>query len=451
MGAFEDQPLIVSISGIRGIVGTSLTPQVVTDFAACYGTPLTGQRVVVSRDGRSTGEMLRAATVAGLLSVGCHVDDIGIAATPTCGFYVKASGAAGAIQITASHNPPPYNGLKLFRKEGFVLSPAAGQVVADNYQAGRKSFVPWDRVGAIRAVADPHHPHLEKVLSLVDMERIRRRAFKVVLDVNHGSGAVFGPRLLESLGCKVDVLGGIPNGRFEHEPEPTEANLTGLCKAVAAAGADIGFATDPDADRLAIVDNTGRYIGEEYTLALAIRHRLSQEKGPVVINGSTSRVSEDVARAAGCRVVRTKVGEVHVAERMIAEKAVIGGEGNGGVIDPRVVFGRDSAISMALILDLLAAEEMPLSRLMEQMPVYAIQKEKFPVDRERLAETLEEMKRRFADGQIDSQDGVRIDWDDAWVQVRASNTEPIVRVIAEAKTTSRTAQLCRDVGKIFTG
>lgn len=451
MGQSEDAPLIVSVSGIRGIVGSSLTPQVVTNFAACYGSPLTGKRVIVSRDGRSSGEMLRAATIAGLLSVGCDVDDIGIAATPTCGYYVKTSGAAGAIQITASHNPPPYNGLKLFRQEGFVLSPAAGQEVADNYQANRWTFVPWDRIGTVRNIADPHHPHLEQVLSLVDAQRIRRKGFKVVLDVNHGSGGVFAPRLLESLGCRVTVLGGTPDGRFEHEPEPTEANLKDLCRAASAENADIAFATDPDADRLAIVDDEGRYIGEEYTLALALRHRLSQQKGPVVINGSTSRVSEDVARAAGCPVFRSKVGEVHVAERMIAEKAVIGGEGNGGVIDPRVVYGRDSAISMALVLDLLAAEPKPLSELMKSMPVYAIQKDKFPVNRARLSETLTEMKERFSDGAVDEQDGVRIDWEDAWVQVRASNTEPIVRVIAEAKSGERAAELCAQVGKIFAG
>lgn len=447
----EPQPLIVSVSGIRGIVGESLLPSVVTSFAAAYGTPLAGRRVVLSRDGRSTGEMVRAAAVAGLLGVGCDVEDLGIAATPTCGYHVKTTGAAGAIQITASHNPPPYNGLKLFRPEGFVLSPQAGQRVADAYHAGNHGFVPWDRVGSLTFCPDPHRAHIERVLSLVDVANVRRRGFHVALDVNHGSGAQFAPRLLEQLGCRVEVLGGVADGRFEHPPEPTESNLVGLCAATRAAGADLGFATDPDADRLAIVDDQGRYIGEEYTLALAVRHRLATERGPVVINSSTSRVTEDVARAVGVAVYRSSVGEVHVAERMLAEGAVIGGEGNGGVIDPRVVLGRDSAIAMALILDLLAKEERPLSEVMKTMPVYAIQKDKFTVDRARLDGALVRVAERFSDGAVERGDGIRVDWDDAWVQVRASNTEPIVRVIAEAKSEAKARDLCAVVGGLVTG
>lgn len=443
----ESAPLIVSVSGIRGIVGSSLTPTVVSDFAACFGTPRAGKRIVVSRDGRGSGEMLRSAVIAGLLAVGCDVEDIGIASTPTCGFYVKATEAAGAIQITASHNPSPWNGLKLFRPEGFVLSPSAGQKVADDYQAKRWTLVPWDRILSVKSVSEPHKLLVDRVLSLVNVEAIRGRKFRVVLDANHGSGSMFGPRLLEALGCRVEVLGGVPDGRFEHEPEPTEANLTGLCDVVRARGADLGFATDPDADRLAIVDDRGAYIGEEYTLALAIRHRATKEKGPVVINSSTSRVSEDVARAAGCPVFRTKVGEVHVAERMVAERALIGGEGNGGVIDPRVVLGRDSAIGMALTLELLANGGTSLSEYMRTMPVYAIQKEKFPVNRERLAEVLARLRQEFSDGAIDDADGLRVDWEDGWVQVRASNTEPIVRVIAEARQAERARLLCERVAK----
>lgn len=444
-------PLIVSVSGIRGVVGASLTPAVVLDFAACYGTPRRGQTVVVSRDGRASGAMLRDAAVAGLTAVGCRVADLGIAATPTCGFFVKTTRAAGAIQITASHNPPQWNGLKLYRPEGFVLSPAAGQAVADAYARRAFEWVPWEAVGEVETIADPHAPHLEKVLSLVEAAAIRRRKFRIVLDVNHGSGAVFGPRLLEQLGCQVTVLGGTPDGRFEHEPEPTEANLTGLCAAVKQAGADLGFAVDPDADRLAVVDNDGRYIGEEYTLALAIRQRTAAAQGPVVLNGSTSRVSEDVALAAGCPVFRTPVGEVHVAEKMIATGALIGGEGNGGVIDPRVGFGRDSAVGMALVLDLLAREGTSLAELMRSMPVYTIRKDKVPVDRAKLALVLDELGRRFGDGQVDRADGVRIAWPDAWVQVRASNTEPIVRVIAEAKSDERAAALCAKVRAMFAG
>ncbi|MBX9655906.1 phosphoglucosamine mutase [bacterium] len=444
-------PLIVGISGIRGIIGENFTPQIATDFAAAYGTPLIGQKVVVSRDGRSTGPMIKHAVIAGLLSVGCRVEDIGIAATPTCGFFVKKSGAAGAIQITASHNPPPWNGLKLFRAEGFVVSPEAGAQIAKNYNERRFSFVDWKRVPSVEVIDDPHRPHLEAVLASVDVNAIRRRKFRVVLDANHGSGSAFGPRLLEALGCDIRVLGGEADGRFEHEPEPIEENLKGLAHAVREYSADVGFATDPDADRLAIVDETSRYIGEEYTLALAIKHRLTQEMGPVVINGSTSRISEDAARHAGARVIRTKVGEVHVAERMIAENAVIGGEGNGGVIDPRIGYIRDSAIGMAVTLEMLALRERPLSVLVDEIPRYVIRKEKFPVDRPRLGETLDRVAEHFKEGSVNREDGVRVDFEDGWVQLRGSNTEPIVRVISEARTPERADSLCHAVRRIAVG
>jgi phosphomannomutase len=442
-------PLIVSISGIRGILGASLTPQVVASFAACYGSERRGERVVVSRDGRTSGDMLAHAAKAGLLAVGCDVVDIGVAATPTCGFYVKHAKAAGGVQISASHNPPEWNGLKLFRREGFVLSPDAGRRVADAYHNGRQEFVGWEKVGKSVDEPDPHQPHLDRVVSLVDRAAIAKRGFRVVLDVNHGSGTAFGPRLLEALGCKVEVLGGTPDGRFEHPPEPIEANLGGLCEAVRRSGADAGFAVDPDADRLAIVDNEGRYIGEEYTLALAILHRTRDAKGPIVLNASTSRVSEDVAKAAGCSVFRTPVGEVHVAERMLAEQALIGGEGNGGVIDPRVGMIRDSAVGMALVLELLARGKKTLADVVRELPVYTLRKDKFPVDPTRLDGVFRRVEREFASGVIDRSDGLRIEWPDAWVQVRASNTEPIVRVFAESKDPARAAALCEAVGAML--
>lgn len=442
-------PLIVSVSGIRGIVGGSLTPQVAADFAAAYGTMLRGKKVVVSRDGRTSGPMIRHAVIAGLLSVGCRVEDIDIASTPTCGYFVKSSGAAGAVQITASHNPPAWNGLKLFRAEGFVLSPEAGAVVAERYRQRDFEFVGWERIPAVDVVEDPHRDHLEQVLASVDVDAIRQAGFRVILDANHGAGATFGPRLLDALGCETAVMGVEADGRFEHEPEPIEANLHSLTKRVQSARADIGFATDPDADRLAIVDERGRYIGEEYTLALAIKHRLTQEMGPVVINSSTSRISEDAARHVGARILRTKVGEVHVAERMIAEGAVIGGEGNGGVIDPRIGFIRDSALGMAVILEMMAKRALSLSKIVDEIPPYAIVKEKFPVDRERLAETLDRVARHFSEGEVDREDGVRVDFPEGWVQLRGSNTEPIVRVIAEAKQESQARGWCDKVRELL--
>lgn len=434
---------MVSVSGIRGVIGASLTPQVAMDFAASYGSPLAGKRVVVSRDGRATGLMVRDACVAGLLAVGSDVVDLGIASTPTCGYFIKSTGAAGGIQITASHNPPEWNGMKLYRPEGFVLSPQAGAEVAENYRNARRTFVSFDRVGKFESIADPHKPHLDRVTSLVDVEAIRRRGFRVVLDCNHGAGGTFGPRLLESLGCKVQVLGGTPDGQFEHTPEPTKENLTGLCEAVRRSGADLGFAVDPDADRLAVVDGAGRYIGEEYTLALAILERTRSAKGPVVLNGSTSLLSETVAQRAGCTVFRTPVGEVHVAERMIRENALIGGEGNGGVIDPRVGHGRDSAIGMALVLNLLAGEKRTLAQIVDDLPVFTLIKDKSPIQPEKLSQNFDNLARQFSDAQLDRADGLRFQWPDAWLQVRASNTEPIVRIFAESADPARAEALSK--------
>lgn len=442
-------PLIVSVSGIRGIVGTSLTPIEVMRFAAAFGAPLSGRVVAVARDGRTTGDMLADAVKAGLAAVGCEVVDLGIAATPTIGYYVKHIGAGGGIQISASHNPPEWNGLKLFRTEGFVLSPDAGRKVVEAYQASSAKFVSWDGVKKGRVEPDPHQPHLAKVLALVDVEGIRRRRFKVVFDSNHGSGGTFGPRLLRSLGCDFTVQGGEPDGRFEHPPEPTEANLQGLCEAVKKEKADVGFAVDPDADRLAIVDDRGRYIGEEYTLALAIKHRLASAKGDVVINASTSLLSEETAKSLGAKVHRTPVGEVHVAEKMIAVGAVIGGEGNGGVIDPRVGFIRDSAVGMAATLDLLATEGKPLSEIVDSMPKFALVKTKFPASKDVLPAVFDQVLKRFSDASVDRADGLRLAWGDAWLQIRASNTEPIVRVFAEASDSQRAEELCKAVGGLI--
>jgi phosphomannomutase len=444
----QHQPLIVSVSGIRGIVGESLTPEVAARFASCYGTMLDRKTVVLSRDGRTTGDLLAQAVSAGLRAVGCPVVDLGIAATPTVGFFLKHIGAGGGVQVSASHNPPEWNGLKLYRREGFVLSASLGKKVAEAYQLGSAKWASWDAVGTLRTESDPHGAHLECVRGLVDVSAIVRRRFKVVLDVNHGSGAMFGPRLLESLGCQVQVLGTPADGRFEHGPEPIEENLKGLCQMVRESGADVGFATDPDADRLAIVDDTGRYIGEEYTLALALMHRCAQQQGPVVINASTSRLSEDVAKQAGCSVVRTPVGEVHVAERMLADSAVMGGEGNGGVIDPRVGMIRDSAVGMALVLDLLTQRNLALSSLVSTMPRYTLIKTKFPAASDRLPVLFDRIAAEFQGAPVDRSDGLRLEWPDAWLQIRSSNTEPIIRVFAESKDPTRAKELCDRVGQM---
>ena len=433
---------ILSISGLRGVIGDGLDPAYVAQFAMALGTLAEAGTVVLARDGRSTGEMIRHAAVSGLMAAGCRVLDAGIASTPTCGVLVDHHRAAGGLQITASHNPIEWNGLKPFSSEGSVFNAERGEQLVRILNDHLFRLATWDRLGAVEPLDDPSGPHLQRVLRLVDLETIRRRHFKAVLDCNHGSGAVLGPRLLEELGCHVHVLGGRPDGRFEHTPEPVEQNLTDLCEAVREHGADVGFAQDPDADRLAIVDETGRYIGEELTLALAADYVLARTSGPVVVNGSTSRVTADIAERHGCEFHRSYVGEAHVVAKMREVGAILGGEGNGGVIEPQVGYVRDSFVSIAYVLAGLAAGERKLSQWADSLPQYTIVKDKLTCPRERVDQACAALKTNYPDARAQEGDGLRLDWPDRWVQVRASNTEPILRVIAEAPGSDAARSLC---------
>ncbi|MFO0954072.1 MAG: phosphoglucosamine mutase [Isosphaeraceae bacterium] len=442
---------IASVSGLRGVVGNGIDPSVAAEFAAAYASTCGPGPVLIGHDGRVSAHVFLPAVVSGVTATGHDALVVGPAATPTLGFLVRTRGAAGGVQISASHNPPQYNGLKFFQPEGMVLSPAAGREVLRRFETREFGWAAWNSLGRFRNLEDPDDAHLETVLSIVDVEAIRKRAFSVVLDGCHGSGGRLGTALLERLGCRAVVLGGQPDGRYDHPPEPTEANLSAFRAVVPATGAAVGFAQDPDADRLAIVDETGRYIGEELTFALAARHRLAQRPGPVVINLSTSKVSELVAAQLGCATHRTPVGEIHVVERLKAEDAVLGGEGNGGVIDPRVGFVRDSFVGMALVLDLLAKTGEPLSALVDALPKLAMVKEQTPLSGPGGAAAVsglwDRISEAFPEARADRRDGLRLDWPDRWVHVRASNTEPIVRVIAEAETPDEARSLARSVGE----
>ena len=434
---------ILSISGLRGIVGNGLDPLYVTEFTAAMGTMFQGGKVIVSRDGRATGSVMYHEAVAGLIATGCEVIDAGIASTPTCGVLVQHLGAAGGLQITASHNPIEWNGLKPFAPDGSVFNKDLGQQLLEILEEQSFRWATWEGVGQVQTLEDPALPHIQRVLQLVDVEAIRKQKFKVVLDCNHGSGGTCGPRLLEELGCEVIVLGGVPDGRFEHIPEPVEANLTDLCRVVKRENADAGFAQDPDADRMAIVDNNGRYIGEELTLALAADHVLEHRKGPMVVNGSTSRVTADLAAKHGCEFHRSFVGEAHVCARMRAVKAELGGEGNGGVIEPKVGYVRDSLVSMAYVLDGLVRRGGDLATWTDSLPSYTIVKDKLTCPRSAVEKACGALQEAFGDAKATDGDGLRLDWPDRWVQVRASNTEPILRVISEAPDADAAEALCQ--------
>jgi phosphomannomutase len=441
--------LIVSVSGIRGIIGEGLSPAPALAFAAALGTYHQGGRVVLCRDSRPSGLVLRHAVLAGLLGTGCDVVDLGIAPTPTCGLAVTRLAAAGAIQITASHNPAPWNGLKLFGGDGAVLSAAKGEEVKDIYDSGRCRQAPWDKLGKVTENSQAATWHRDRVLELIGGASIRGRGLRAFLDANGGAGGPLGQALLESLGCRPVIKGGLADGNFEHPPEPLADNLRAVLPLVPRERADIGFVLDPDADRLAIIDETGRYIGEELTLALAVSCRLRQERGPVVINMSTSRAIEDIASDFGVPCYRSAVGEANVVDQMRGVGAVIGGEGNGGVIDPRVGWVRDPFIGMAMVLDLLAQTKITLSALVAQLPAYTIVKDKYAVARERLPALYAALEKRWPEAKANHVDGLRLDWESRWVHVRPSNTEPIVRVIAEAPVAAEATQLCRAVGELL--
>ena len=434
---------IISVSGLRGIIGESLDPILAIKYTTSFASTLTKPGpIVVTRDGRTSGPMLAQAICSGLAAMGRDVIYADVAATPTTGILVLQHKAAGGIQISASHNPAPYNGIKLFGGHGRVVNAETGEKVITVYRDYKFPAVPHDKVGTINTVDDTWSTHIEKVLATVNVERIKSKNYKVVLDSHHGAGSVVGKRLLEALNCKVECLGDTPDGLFEHPPEPTEANLTDTAKRAVAFGADVVFCQDPDADRLAVIDESGTYIGEEYTLAITMNHALRSRKGNVVINCSSSRMSDDICKSNGSTLHLSAVGEANVTAKMIELDAVYGGEGNGGPIDPQVGFVRDSFVAMAQVLDAKAANDKSISELVAEIPSYEICKTKIEIDRDKIADLFEKLSAKYPDATASTMDGLRLDWDDKWILVRPSNTEPIVRAIAEASTLADAKALC---------
>jgi len=443
--------LIISVSGLRGIVGENLTPEVAMRFVAAFSSKLPEGPVIVGRDGRTTGPMLSGAIIASLAACGRDVVDVDVVATPTIGVLVRERGAAGAVQISASHNPPPYNGIKLFGSSGRVLDAQTGGAIRDAYLNDQPAWCPFDQIGMVTQDSEPHAPHLQKVLATVDALAIQANRFRVLLDSNHGAGSILGQRLLSALGCDVVAAGETPDGKFSHPPEPAAANLQQVAKRVRQENCVVGFCQDPDADRLALVDADGHYIGEEYTLALCVQRALSDDetRGPIVINGATSGMSEQLAKEAGVASYRSAVGEANVADMMIANKATYGGEGNGGPIDPRVGYVRDSFVGMAQVLDLMTSTGKSLAELAAALPKLHIHKATAQVSADRLPALFDALQAEHADAKAQTGDGLRLAWDDRWLLVRGSNTEPIVRLIAEAPSEAAAKQLCESAARLL--
>jgi phosphomannomutase len=428
--------LMVSVSGVRGEIGQTLTPEVAARFGAAFGTMLgAGQRVVIGRDSRPSGPAIRNAVAAGLMACAVDVVDLGIVSTPGTSLMTRQLEAGGGVVITASHNPIAWNGIKFLRADGIGLFAEQAAELKEIWQAGRFRYAEPTVCGRESRNPYTHTRHVDAVLSIVDATAIAARRFKVVLDSVNGAGGEATASLLSKLGCELVHLNARPMGLFPHTPEPTAENLTDLCEQVRRHRAAIGFAQDPDADRLALVDEQGRYIGEEYTLAIGAAATLERRKGAMATNLSTSRMIDDIAAAAGVRVFRTPVGEANVASRLVAEGCIFGGEGNGGVIDPRVVPVRDSLVGIALVLGHLARTGKMLSQVVSGLPHYEIVKTKMPSGAEGPAGLIAAARRHFEGREgvrFDDSDGLRIDLPAGWVHVRGSNTEPIIRIMAEA-------------------
>jgi phosphomannomutase len=442
--------LKVSVSGVRGVVGESLTPQLLVGFAQAFGCYVEGGVVLVGRDTRQTGEMVRSAVVGGLLATGCYVIDLGVVPVPTVLVAVKQLQAAGAVAITASHNPAQWNALKFARSDGSFLNSYQATELLDVYHQGEFRLARTSEIAPVETDDKAVERHIRLILGNIDVDAIRARRPKVVVDPCNGAGAVMAPDLLRELGCKVRVINGEPNGDFSHDPEPIPKNLRALSEAVRDTGADVGFALDADADRLAIVSEKGRAIGEEFTLAFACDVVAAQTPGPIVTNVSTTRMIDEVADRHGGHVIRTKVGEINVVETMLRERAVIGGEGNGGVVYPRVHLCRDGMTGMALVLQGLA-QHGTTSAWTRRFRPSGMCKTKLECPSSRVPHAMAAVRRRYADCPLDLTEGLKVLWPDTrqWLHIRPSNTEPVIRVIAECDGIGGARRLCEEARAIL--
>ena len=449
---------IVSISGVRGKIGETLGPEVLTRFAAAFGTFVGGKTVVIGRDTRTSGLMAHHAVLAGLVATGCKVIDVGICPTPTALFTSKTLNAQGSLVITASHNPIDWNGLEFAAESGRLLNRAEQAQLMRIYESEDFRLVNWSEQGTVEAFGAAINRHIAYILNCdwINLNQTRSRRLKVVIDCCNGAGSVISPRLLSELGCRVVELNCVPDGYFPHDTEPTPDALNELCQVVQSEDADIGFAHDVDADRLVIVTDEGLPLSSEYTFALAAEFLLNRRKGDVVATVSTSRMLDDIANRHGVKIHRTAVGVGFVVEKMHATKAIIGGEGTGGVIYPELQYTTDGMASIAAIVQLLADSSIPaISELVASMPSYAICKKKLEVPSQEIADTVMKLAHETYRGEqaawddqepsLDLTDGVKRVWKDRWVNIRKSGTEPVIRVFSEAPTSEQAEVLCDSI------
>ena len=436
--------LMISISGIRGIVGDGLDPEVLVNFTSAYADFVSKGTVVVGRDARISGEMVQNIVTGTLIAKGLNVVDIGICPTPTVQLTVKKLKAAGGIAISASHNPNEWNALKLLNNTGQFMTPDENKVLTKLLDSEKKNFNPWNQLGK-RTYSDGVKDHIKDVLNLkyIDVKEIRKRKFKVLADCVNGAGVYVIPDLLKEFGCEVIEMNCEKTGIFPRFPEPLPENLTETMKVVKKSKADLGVVVDPDVDRLVLITNEGEPFSEENTITQAVKFILSKKKGNVVVNLSTTRAVDDVAEAAGCKVYRSSVGEANVVKKMKEVDAVIGGEGSGGVIYPALHYGRDALVGIAITLQHLSEFGKPISELKKSLPDYFIAKKKIELGNIKPDDIINSLVRKYKSEKVNTEDGLRIDFADHWVHFRKSNTEPIVRIITEAKTKAKAEELSK--------
>lgn len=430
---------------MRGVIGESLTPLLLTRFSQAFGTYVGPGTIVIGRDPRRSGEMVRQAVIAGLLSTGCRVVDIGMCPVPTIQLLVRHLKALGGVAITASHNPAEWNALKFIGGDGLFLSGDNAREMLDIYHQGEYTKVPGTEMRGLENLPGATDRHIKTIIDALGALPATVRKLRVVLDACNGAGSVVGPRLLEALGAEVIAINVTPDGSFPRPAEPLPENLGALSAAVKEHRADIGFAQDMDADRLAIVSDEGIPIGEDYTLVLAALRVLNHQTGSVVANLSSTSVLQAVADRFNSRLFLTKIGEVNVTQEMQRQNAVVGGEGNGGVIYPQINFARDSLVGMGLVLHLLAETGQTITQLVDGLPRFSMLKDKLPCPSHKIGAVLRMLRTEYATYPMDLRDGVKVQLPKAWFLVRGSNTEPIIRVISEAQTDMEVQEVLEEV------
>ena len=444
--AKSHEDLIISVSGVRGTVGSALDPSQLTRFAAAFGTLIEGQSVVVGRDTRTSGPMAHYAILAGLIATGCQAIDVGVCPTPTVLLMSKELSASGSLVITASHNPIDWNGIEFASESGRLLSEAERLRLMEIYESGNFNLAAWDKQGSVELIDTAVDQHIAHVLSCdwLVQDQTRSHGLKVVIDCGNGAGSVISPHLLRALGCEVVELSCIPDGYFPRSAEPTPDALNQLCETVKSERADLGLAHDGDADRLVLVAEDGTPLSSEYTFVLAAEFLLNKRKGDIVATVSTSRMLDDVADRHGVKLHRTPVGVGFVVEKMREIGAVIGGEGTGGVIYPELQYTTDGITSIAAIVQFLAdSRPLTVSDVIASLPNYAICKEKLEVPSQRIADAVLQLAvETYTHETLDLADGVKRVWEDRWVNIRKSGTEPVIRVFSEAQSPEEAQELC---------